>query len=97
MVDKTRYVEIIESIIKEQEQVMGPMARSLAISTGVISMDNSHVLSINGDFTTALKSLVDQYAGLFGRTSVEVCRSVLYRLKIPSEDDSLPDILRQHH
>ena len=72
----TPFDDIAQSIIKEQELVIGPLAWSEAQKiTGLhVDAQNHGVTVQGGDPKVIIDQLVAQYERLFGRASHEVCR-----------------------
>lgn len=88
------YSLIVSQIIKDQEVIIGPIALEQARKVSgleIISLDN---VKISGDAKNVLGHLVDQYAKLFGRASIEVCKEAIRETKQTFRDDELPDILK---
>jgi len=82
-------------IIKEQENIIGPLAMEQAQKVNGLQIDKtSHKISFNGDKTTVLDHLVEQYKNIFGQTSVEVCKEAAesFLSKLPSQE--VPSLLR---
>ncbi|OGK34930.1 hypothetical protein A3F60_04790 [Candidatus Roizmanbacteria bacterium RIFCSPHIGHO2_12_FULL_39_8] len=89
------FAELAEKIIKEQENIIGPLALEQAKKVPGIKVDGStHTISLIGNKTTVLENLVKQYEALFGQASVELCKDVAskYLKEIPQEQ--LPQVLR---
>lgn len=84
------YQKIAQSIIKEQETIIGPLAVDQASKVPGINIKND-TISIEGDEKNAIEKLVKQYENLFGGTSVEVCKDAIKKLDVPK--DQLPAIL----
>ncbi|KKQ52267.1 hypothetical protein A2865_02345 [Candidatus Woesebacteria bacterium RIFCSPHIGHO2_01_FULL_39_17] len=86
------YESLVSVIIKQQEEIIGPIAWSEAKKvTGLVIRD--HDVKIEGDGKKILESLVDQYSTLFGRASVEVCREVVKEMLTTIDKKELPEIL----
>ncbi len=82
------YAEIIKKIIKEQESIIGPVAIEQAADVPNLDVDwPKNSVSVKGDGAKVVNSLVDQYRGLFGQTSVEVCKDAAHSLlsKLPTQ------------
>lgn len=88
------YVEGISRIIKEQQSIIGPIAIDQANKVTGLSVGGEDDVKITGNRKEVLTNLVNQYAKLFGRASVEICKEAfaLYIDKIPVTD--IPDILK---
>lgn len=87
------YTQVIIRIIKEQQNVIGPLAVEQAKKVEGLTISGLEDISIRGNGKMVLEHLVSEYEKLFGKASVEVCRDAIEPLrdKIPSGD--LPDIL----
>ena len=88
-----KYTQAVIQIIKEQEQVVGPIAFDLAKSVSAIHLGSQESVSIDGDPKTALENLVLQYQRLFGKASVEVSKEAIKRSKLIFGSTDLPTIL----
>lgn len=86
------YEQAAEKIIKEQENIIGPLAKEQAQRAG-LDVSNSHV-KFQGDKVVGLQKLVEQYQKLFGQTSVEVCKDAAssFLSKLPANE--VPSLLR---
>ncbi len=81
-------------IIKEQQSIIGPVALDQAKKVSGLEVKTVDDVKITGPKKAALEGLVNQYAKLFGKASIEVCKQAFspYSDKIPSTD--IPDILK---
>lgn len=89
------YAQIAVKIIQGQEAIIGPVAVEQAQQVDGLSIDwSKHEVSIKGNETNALESLIQKYKDLFGHISVEVSKQAAAALmsKIPA--DSLPESLK---
>jgi nitric oxide reductase large subunit len=88
------YNQIIERIIKQQESIIGPIAVEQAehVHNLKVNWDKKDV-SVTGDGSRVIDDLVDQYKGLFGKTSVEVCKEAAGALLSKLPQDKLPKTL----
>lgn len=88
------YVEAVSRIIKEQQLIIGPIALDQAKKVAGLEVGGADDVKITGNKKEVLSNLVDQYAKLFGRASVEVCKEAFSPIsgKIPPVD--VPDILK---
>lgn len=89
--------QMVVRIIEEQEKIIGPVALEQANTVNglkIIWGKKEHQIQITGNGPDVIDELVKHYSELFGRLSVEVCRSASGDLlsKLPS--DQVPDILR---
>ncbi len=87
------FTAAINNIIKEQQSIIGPIALDQAKKIAGLEVNGTDV-KISGNKKEVLTNLVNQYAKLFGRASVEVCKEAFepYSDKISSTD--VPDILK---
>lgn len=88
------YAEAVSRIIKEQQSIIGPIALDQAKKVAGLEVTGADDIKITGNKKTVLDNLVHQYAKLFGRASIEVCKEAFSAVsdKIPSAD--IPDILK---
>lgn len=87
------YEGAIARIIKEQQEIIGPLALEQAKKVGGLEVSGTDV-KITGNKKEVLNNLVNQYAKLFGKASVEVCKEAFepFSDKIPVAE--VPDILK---
>lgn len=88
------YSQLISQIIKEQQLIIGPIAIDQAKHVSGITINSIDDIRVKGDQIQILSNLVNEYAKLFGRASVEVCRDAIKEITPPIPDDQLPQILR---
>jgi hypothetical protein len=88
------YSQIVTKIIKEQEAIIGPVAVEQAMRVNGLEVINADNIKITGNAKEAVANLVDQYAKLFGRASIELCKEALRGSKVDIPKDQLPEILR---
>ena len=89
------YTQLVQSIIEQQELIIGPVAIERAKSVEGLTIDwanKSVILSKNPK--EVIDALVDQYKALFGQISVEVCKEALGRLSQQLTNEQLPASLR---
>ncbi|MBA3724494.1 MAG: hypothetical protein H0W89_06465 [Candidatus Levybacteria bacterium] len=88
------YTQLVSQIIKDQESIIGPVALEQARKVDGLEIIDINSIKINGDAKIVISALVEQYAILFGRASVEICKEAVLESKpqLPKED--LPEILR---
>ena len=88
------YAQAISSIIKEQQAIIGPIALEQAKKISGLQVNGADDIKVTGNKKQVLGNLVNQYAKLFGQTSIEVCKEAFqaYSDKIPASD--VPDILK---
>ena len=88
------FAQIAEKIIREQEDIVGPVALEQAKKVQGLRIDwKNHEISFEGDKKKIVESLVEQYRGLFGRASIEVCREAVRGIISRVPKDQLPSIL----
>ena len=87
-----KYNKIADQIIKQQELVIGPVAWEEAKKVSGLSIKEQNV-RINGDVKKVLAALVNQYAKLFGRASIEVCKDAVKGMVANLNNKDLPAIL----
>ncbi len=88
------YSQIVSQIIKDQEVIIGPIALEQARKVSGLEIENLNDVKIKGDAKNVLTDLVEQYAKLFGKASIEVCREAVRETKLQFSQDQLPEILR---
>lgn len=81
-------------IIRTQELLIGPIARDLAQKVQGLSIVNVDNIEINGDPKLILGNLVNQYYGIFGKTSIMVSKDALKSLESSLTPEELPEILK---
>lgn len=91
------YTDLIKSIIAQQELIIGPVAVEEANKVhGLTVSKDGKEITVSEDGKQVLENLVKQYASLFGRVSVEVCKEAIMASVSTSgiQRDTLPDILK---
>lgn len=88
------YSQAVSRIIKEQQEIIGPVALDQAKKVSGLQVTSVDDVKITGNKKEVLGNLVNQYAKLFGRASVEVCKDAFsaYAEKIPASE--VPEILK---
>jgi len=87
------FSQFAEKIIQEQESIIGPIALEQAKKVKGLEVVSDKDVKIVGNAKDVLESLVNQYARLFGRASVEVCREAVKSLLPQMQKDQIPQIL----
>lgn len=89
------FAQIALKIIKEQENIIGPVAVELAKGVPGIKLnwDKREVL-IDGNETQAIEKLIETYQHLFGVASVEICKEAVRSLVSEIPKDKVPNILQ---
>ncbi len=89
------FAKMAERIIKEQEGIIGPVAIEQAGKVKGLKLNwQSHEVSIEGDKTTVIENLVEQYRELFGQASVEACREAVKGIISEVPQNQVPALLR---
>ena len=88
------FAQGISNIIKEQQAIIGPVALDQAKKVSGLENVGTDDIKITGNKKEVLGNLVNQYAKLFGRASIEVCKEAFqpFSDKIPASE--IPDILK---
>lgn len=88
------YSQAASRIIKEQQSIIGPIALEMAKKVSGLHVAGADEIRLEGNGKQVLDDLVKQYAKLFGKTSIEVCKEAFAPLsdKIPSTE--VPDVLK---
>lgn len=88
------YLELARSIIKAQENVVGPLALEQAKRVSGVKVGNtSQDVVLEGDEKDAVNRLVKQYEGLFGKVSLEVCKRAALPITSSTEKNLIPPLL----
>jgi len=89
---------LVQSIIRHQEEVMGPLAVEEAKEVTGLNIDSRGKVSIifenKSDVRKLLGTLAQRYEKMFGRASIEMCKDAIKEAGVKLADDELPDILR---
>lgn len=85
--------QIVEKIIKAQENIIGPIALEQAQKVAGITIDTGNHVTVEGDKKSALENLVKQYEKLFGPASIEVCRDAVRNIVSQAPKDQIPQLL----
>jgi hypothetical protein len=88
------YEQVAEKIIKEQENIIGPLAVEQAKRVAGLEVGSDSHVKFKGDKVTTLNSLVKQYRQLFGQTSVEVCKDAAQALLSKLPPAEVPSLLK---
>lgn len=88
------YTRLVEQIIREQSVIIGPIAWEQASKvSGIILDPQTNQITLQGDKKLTLENLVKQYEGLFGQTSIEVCKEAVKDIIPKASKDQIPQIL----
>lgn len=88
--------QIATKIIKEQELIIGPVAWEEARRVPGVHISNERTGDVtveNGDKKEVVNKLVHQYERLFGRASLEVCKSAVSNLLVGMPPSEVPSSL----
>ena len=88
------YSQIVSQIIKDQQDIIGPIALEQAKKINGLTITSLDNITISGDAKDVLSNLVDQYSKLFGRASIEVCKEAMRDSKSTLKPEEVPEILR---
>lgn len=89
------YAQIVESIIRHQEAIIGPVAIEQAQQIADLQIDwPNHKVSVGGDPVRVIDNLVQAYKSLFGQISVEVSKEAAASLLGQLHPDRLPQTLK---
>jgi hypothetical protein len=84
------YTSLASSIVKQQQFIVGEtLAWSEAKKVSGLKVED-HTISIKTDGKKVLEALVDQYAVLFGRASVEACKDAAKRFLPKMKEMEIP-------
>jgi len=86
------FIKLAKKIIEEQETIIGPVAWEQANKvSGLMANIEEHSVTIEGDKKNTINELVKQYAGLFGQTSIDICRQAVHDLISQLPKDQIPN------
>lgn len=86
--------QIAQHIVKEQELIIGPLARQEAARVNDLVISDNGTVAMTGDKKIAIDQLVARYERLFGRASVQVCRDAAAPLLPSLQTGEMPDSLK---
>ena len=86
------YTKLVTTIIRHQEEIIGPLAWVEANHVNGLEI-SEHNVQVVGEGKEILDSLVKQYATLFGKASIEVCKDAIKKSGIGTDTNILPSIL----
>jgi len=87
------YSQIAIHIIREQENIIGPVAVEQARRVEGLEVVSDSDVKIVGNAKNVLENLINQYAKLFGKASIEVCREAVKGMVSQVPKDTLPQTL----
>ena len=87
--------KLVESIIKRQESIIGPVALEQAKKVPGLTVDlDNHRITFEGEnHKQILEKLVEKYEDLFGPASVEVCKDAIKGIVSHVPSGQLPKLL----
>lgn len=89
------YSQIAACIIKEQQNIIGPLALREANKVVGLKVNSIEDISFDGDDKQIVGNLVQQYAKLFGSASIEICKEAVQPLISRLPDADVPEILKE--
>lgn len=93
----TFYTALVSEIISEQEMIIGPLAWDQAKKVpGLRVVEKSKIVFTEPEPKAVVEDLVQQYAFLFGKASIQTCRLAAERImrEFAADAKTLPDSLR---
>lgn len=89
------YQQIVEKIISEQENIIGPIAIEQAGRVKGLKVNwPKHEIVFKGNESAIIEELIEQYRDFFGQVSVEVCRHAVKKLVSQLPPDLQPALLK---
>jgi hypothetical protein len=89
------FAKIAQKIIEGQEAIIGPVAVEQAQHVPNLEVDwPHHQVTVKGNQTKTIDTLIAAYEDLFGRISVEVCKEAAGALVGQLKPDQLPEALK---
>ncbi len=89
------FSQAVQKIVKEQGNVIGPLALEQARRVHGLTIDpDEHSVSFSGNRTEILEHLVEEYQKLFGQASVQVCRDAARSIMAKLPPQEVPSLLR---
>ena len=89
------FSEAVEKIVREQRNVIGPLALEQARRVNGLQIDlEKHQVSFSGNRTEILEHLVEQYKKLFGQASVQVCKDAARPVLSNVSPQEVPALLK---
>jgi hypothetical protein len=85
------FAQLALRIIKEQENIIGPIAMEQAKKVPGLKVDwDKHQLTLEGNQTEIIEHLIESYQHFFGHASVEVCREAVRHIIAEVPRDRIP-------
>ena len=91
MDNNVMYQKIINAIVEQQEEIIGPFALAQARTVQGLEVSGETITIKSDNPKKTIENSVLAYAELFGRAIVELSKEAISKVKAPS--DILPDIL----
>lgn len=89
------FAQLAQKIIEEQEHIIGPIALEQARKVQGLTIDwQKREITFEGDKTTVIEGLVEQYKALFGKAAVEACKEAVRGLITQLPQNQIPSLLR---
>ena len=89
------FAQMAQNIIKEQENIIGPVALEQAQKVTGLKIDQqTKAIAVEGNKTEVIEQLVEKYRDLFGLASVEVCKGAVKDLVPKIPPGQLPSLLQ---
>jgi hypothetical protein len=89
------YATIVEKIIAQQEQIIGPVAMQQAsLVEGIAIDDKTHSVTLTGNEKQIINELIGQYQELFGQIAVEVSKEAASKIAATLTPEQLPELLK---
>jgi len=88
------FADAVSRIIKEQSEIIGPVALDQAKNVSGLSASSAKDVKISGNGKEVLEHLVERYEKFFGKASIEVCKEAIEPLHDKLGQSQLPDILK---
>lgn len=91
----TLLTSIATKIIKEQELIIGPVAWNEARKVKDLVIDEEdHLVSLKNEDSVVVDQLIERYEKLFGKASLEVCRSAVRDIIGEMPPEQIPALLK---
>lgn len=89
------FAQLAQNIIKEQENIVGPVALEQAQKVSGLKIDTTtKAITVEGDKKVVVENLVEKYRDLFGLASIEVCKDAVKGLLPQVPKEQLPQLLQ---
>ncbi len=88
------FAQAVSKIIKEQQQIIGPVALDQAKKVSGLKLGDSNTIVIEGNKKEVLTRLVNQYSQLFGQASIDVCKAAFEPFSDKISPSDVPDFLK---